>query len=221
MSLMFLFQCIQASRWSLRGRPGDARAVVGRRPKAAPPKSKPALGAKGERSGKLAGGYIQQEGGSVRLARIGRGTQVEWLKGLWGGIFSRNLQARFLHTEINQGKRCTQKKICRPEIYVHDQIGKSLYVGHGIGLQTYAEICRPGSTYSETMRTSVGWHVVTKKNRWWQMVGKIPCTQSLRIGYGAHQGGTYHGHWVSRGGRVLWRAALQTGPCVEGMWSYP
>jgi hypothetical protein len=28
--------------------------------------------------------------------------------------------------------------------------------------------------------------VVIKKNRWWQMVGKIPCTLSLRSGYGAH-----------------------------------
>jgi len=85
----------------MRGRPGDARAVVWRRPKAASPKSKPALG---HQRGKVRqacwGVYIAGGGecpaGSHRARYVGR-----VVEGVMGGIFSRNLQARFLHTQIN------------------------------------------------------------------------------------------------------------------------
>jgi len=85
----------------LRGRPGDARAVVWRRPKAAPPKSKPALGdqrgtIRQTRRGVYIAGGGECPAGLHRARYVGR-----MVEGVMGGIFSRNLQARFLHTEIN------------------------------------------------------------------------------------------------------------------------
>jgi len=85
----------------MRGRPGDARAVVWRRSKAAPPKSKPALG---DQRGKVRqacwGVYIAGGGecpaGSHRARYVGR-----VVEGVMGGNLLSNLQARFLHTEID------------------------------------------------------------------------------------------------------------------------
>jgi hypothetical protein len=85
----------------VRPRPGDGRAVVLSAAPAAPPKSKPALG---HQRGKVRqacwGVYIAGGGecpaGSHRARYVGR-----VVEGVMGGIFSRNLQARFLHTEID------------------------------------------------------------------------------------------------------------------------
>jgi len=85
----------------MRGRPGDARAVVWRRLKAAPPKSKPALGhqrgtVRQTRRGVYIAGGRGFPAGSHRARYVGR-----VVEGVMGGIFSRNLQARFLHTQID------------------------------------------------------------------------------------------------------------------------
>jgi len=51
------------------------------------------------------------------------------------------------------------EKICRPGFTYDEDLGKSLYVDHGIALHTYGEICRPGFTYGDRKGISFMWHM--------------------------------------------------------------
>ena len=51
------------------------------------------------------------------------------------------------------------EKICRLGFTYDEDLGKSLYVDHGIALHTYGEICRPGFTYGYRKGISFMWHM--------------------------------------------------------------
>ena len=81
------------------------------------------------------------------------------VEGVMRGNLLSNLQARFYIRKLTRGKHVCSRKICRPEIYVHVWTRESPVRSQKSAGQE--------STYRRKTRTSVRWHVVTRKNRWW------------------------------------------------------